>query len=215
MATSIIVTIIFYLGVLGYSFLLPIEDYPDGGEGLDSLAFLIIMTMFVAPLVFLTLTVTFTLLYKKWNIKKLLFISLVSIWTSLLLNWLSNCYYLSFNRANHFAPDVPPTLLLEISNFIIDRIYIFPPIFIVIGYLIMRRKPSWFNLNASLLGIITGYVLSYGLFILWRIKNNSLTSYHYFDAFELGILTIGSFVGLAAGIFIGRSRNKSSSIEKV
>ncbi|MEN8701879.1 hypothetical protein [Bacillus infantis] len=214
LATSIVVTSIFYLGVLDYGFLFVIKEYPDGGENFDSLGFLLLTTMIVAPLVFLILTVTFTLLYKKWNIKKLLFISLASIWISLLLNWLSNYYSFNFRRANNFNSDVPPTLLFEISNFIIDRIYIFPPIFIVIGYLIMRRKPSWFNLNASLLGIITGYVLSYGLFILWRIKNNSLTSYHYFDAFELGILAIGSFVGLAAGIFIGRSRNKSSSIEK-
>jgi hypothetical protein len=55
--------------------------------------------------------------------------------------------------------------------------------------------------------------LSYGLFIVWRIKSNSLTSYHYFDTFELGILAIGTFIGAAAGIYIGMVRNKSKSIE--
>jgi hypothetical protein len=203
LATSIVVTAIFYLGVIGFVELGIFDFFFTDENGDDIFEFIMVFTLIVSPFVFFLVSVIFIASSKHWDINKLLFISLASIWTSLLLNWLSNYYSFNFRRANHFNSDVPPTLLFEISSFIIDRIYIFPPIFIVLGYLTLRKKPSWFNLNASILGFIFGYVLSYGLFIVWRIKSNSLTSYHYFDTFELGILAIGTLIGAVIGTFIG------------
>lgn len=211
LATATVLTIIMYLGIIGIAELL---KSPSADNNFDLLG-VVIWGLFFSPIVIVVLTVTFYATYKIWSVKKLLFISLVSYWTSLFCYWVSQILILFFQKPYDSGWNAPPNTLIEISLFINRYMNIFTLIFIVLGYLLLRRKPSWLHFNGVLLGIISGYVISYGFVILLRLINNSLTSYFYFDHLELGIVIVGAVAGLIVGNIVGnKSFNNPDSITK-
>ena len=194
--TATFLTCILFFGILEYVELF--EAFSEG-KTFDTFGF-VFLGLFLVPIVILISTVIFYATFERWNIRALLLISLVSYWTSQLLYCLS--YYILF-KANNSYLGLPIELQHEISSFIYRYNDSLAPIFIIVGCLIMRRKPSWIHLNGSIFGVISGYGFSYGIVILLRSINNSLTSYFYLDAFELEILVVGALIGMVVGNIVG------------
>ncbi|MCR8842344.1 hypothetical protein NQ117_01470 [Paenibacillus sp. SC116] len=104
------------------------------------------------------------------------------------------------------------TIFVPYSSFIQKLLSLLPLLFIIVGYKVITRKLADNKVKYVLLGTVIGFIVSYVTVIGMRAAQNSLTSYFYFDTFEISIVLGAIAVSGVLGWFLARE-NKTKTNE--
>ncbi|OJH19174.1 hypothetical protein [Bacillus obstructivus] len=168
---------------------------PGAADGLGFIIFSVLLT----PVLMILFLIVFYRLYKRINMKGLLFGVITGLWLREVLEVIQGFFYQSDQLKNTIRIINSPYLLL---------------IIIMLSLIFVRTSYKWLNLNSFTITATTGFVFSYIIVLLLRKINNSLTSYFYFNSDEILIVVLSVFITSVLGIIIGKKNEKKIKIKQ-